>query len=130
MARLLIVDDDEEQRILLQSLLKEQGHHMYFASDGDVALHTFRGKDIDVVITDLAMPKVNGLRLIKELRKVDPDVRVIAISGVARDQLLLAEDYGALAILTKPVDRDDFMEALKGALQPRGHFGMDGRWHQ
>lgn len=129
MARILIVDDDEEQRLLFRTLLEGRSHELYFASDGEVALKRFKENSVDLVVTDLAMPHVNGLRLIKEIREADPSVRVIAISGVARDQLLLAEDYGAMAILTKPVDKDAFLDAMKKALKRKGRFGFDGRWH-
>jgi CheY-like chemotaxis protein len=62
------------------------------------------------------MPNVNGLRLIKELIAHDPKAKIIAISGASAQQLPLAEDYGAVAVLRKPVQRDSLLRAVTAAL--------------
>jgi CheY-like chemotaxis protein len=102
MANVLIVDDDEMDRLLQGRMVEEAGHSPFFAVDGEVALQTYRENDIALVITDLKMPKVDGLRLIRDLREYDPDAIIIAVSSLD-EHLHRAEDLGAFAGLAKPV---------------------------
>lgn len=126
MARILVADDDEEQRVLLEEFIKSAGHDVLFASDGRKALALYRSIEVDAVVTDLAMPRFNGLRLIRELREEHGEDRIVAISGVAADQLLLAEDLGAVAILKKPVRKDIFLGVLAKVLS--GSRGQADPW--
>jgi two-component system NtrC family response regulator len=116
MARILIVDDEEMDRVLERAILEKAGHELYYAGDGHVALAVCRELDIDLVVTDLAMPEFNGLRFIKELREDGFMMPIIAISGWAKDQLDLAQDYGADLTLFKPVDGDALMKAVQEML--------------
>lgn len=114
MATILFVDDDEVERIFAREVLEPRGHRVLFAGDGESALEIYRrpGLSIDIVVTDLAMPKLNGLRLIKAIKEYDPQAQIIAASGIAADQLDLAREYGAVATLTKPWAPKEFLEAL------------------
>lgn len=128
MARILIVDDDESDRLFERSILEDAGHTLYFAPDGAVALQIYREHAIDVVITDLHMPHVNGLRLIRELKDLHPDALVVAISGVSADQLDLAADLGAARTLFKPVLAPlliDTVEAVLTAAEEADPWGRD-----
>lgn len=116
MARILIVDDDEMERLLLQSVLEED-HELFFAPNGRVAEEIVRKEPVDLVITDLAMPEVNGLRLIKDLRSQGETMPIIAISGAAPEQLDLAQDYGAGIVLFKPIHRQQFLRAVRTCLE-------------
>ena len=122
MARILIVDDDEMERILLQASL-ERDHEMVFARSGEAAADVVSRQAIDLMITDLVMPEVNGLRLIKELREDGENLPIIAISGAAREQLDLAVRYGANAMLYKPVELASLLAAVNRLLA-----GTVGRW--
>ncbi len=119
MATILFVDDDEVERIFAREVLEPRGHRVLFAGDGESALEIYRrpGLEVDVVVTDLAMPRLNGLRLIKALKAFEPTVQIIAASGVAADQLDLAEEFGAIATLAKPWSPPRFLEALDIALK-------------
>ncbi len=117
MARILIVDDEEMDRYFEASILEDAGHELLFASNGDAALKLYSKNLVDLVITDLAMPELNGLRLIQELRRVDEAVRIVAISGVSADQLDIAEDFGAARTLFKPVDPQELLTAVDEALR-------------
>lgn len=119
MARILVVDDEELDRVLIRSILEPEGHHLLFAGDGQAAQKTCRETEVDVVITDLAMPRVNGLRLIRELREDHFDMPIIAVSGWAPDQLDLAEDYGANLTLFKPLDGEKLRAAVRRVFHPR-----------
>ncbi len=117
MARILIVDDDEMDRLMERSLLDGLGHTLLFASDGDVALSVYQKEDVDLVITDLAMPQLNGLRLIQEILEFDPGARIIAVSGHNADQLDLAKSMGALSTLFKPLEYEELLAAVEDALK-------------
>ena len=117
MARILVVDWEEEERIYLWAVLEDAGHELFFASDGQAALDVWGKNDVDLVLTELYLPELNGLRLIKELMARDPDVLIVAISEINADQLDLAEDYGACHYLFKPVEPDDLLAAVNKALK-------------
>ncbi|MGD2122741.1 MAG: response regulator [Gemmatimonadota bacterium] len=116
MARILIVDDEEMDRIIERTILEEDGHELFFASDGEMALNLCRTQDVELILTDLAMPKFNGLRFIKELREDSLMMPVVAISGWAADQLDLALEYGADLSLSKPVDAQTLRAAVQEGL--------------
>ena len=118
MAKILIVDDDEMDRVLLQACLEDR-HHLMFAPNGQVAERIIRSEPVDVVITDLAMPEINGLRLIRDLRDSGEKLPIIAISGAAPEQLDLAQDYGANVVLYKPIDNDRINDAVSSCLRER-----------
>ena len=128
MAKILIVDWEEEERVYFWSVLEDAGHQLLFAADGQAALDVWSEKDVDLVLTELYLPELNGLRLIKELMARDPDGLIVAISEISADQLDLAEDYGACQILYKPVDPDTLLagvaEALKNHRSIRRHDWM------
>ena len=126
MARILIVDDDEMDRVMERSMLDGLGHTLMFASDGDAALSVYEKEEPDLVITDLAMPELNGLRLIQEIMELDPDARIIAVSGVSADQLDLAENMGAVYTLFKPVEHEELLAAVEQALKGQAPGG--DRW--
>lgn len=113
MARILIVDDDEVTRLILGQILQDGGHEVTYAGDGDAALGAFRSGHFDLVITDLAMPARNGLRLIQDLQGLDRNLPIIAMSGTNADQLQMAQDFGARDILYKPISVDQVLSAVK-----------------
>ncbi len=117
MARILIVDDEEMERVLERYMLEGEGHTLLFASDGEVALSVYQKEEPDLVITDLAMPELNGLRLIQAIMACHPDARIIALSGANADQLDLAKSMGAVSTLFKPVDRGELLAAVEQALK-------------
>ena len=126
MARILIVDDDEFDRVLGAWILEDSGHEVLFAGNGAVALELYESEDIDLVITDLVMPELNGLRLIRELIELDSSAKIIAISGSSPEQLPRAEDLGATFTLPKPLKRSQVLAIVERALMgdaPTNLFG-------
>ena len=117
MARILVVDWEEEERVYYWSVLEDAGHELLFAADGKAALEVWGRKGVDLVITELYLPELNGLRLIKELMARDRDGLIVAISDVSADQLDLAEDYGACHILYKPVSPAALLAGVNKALR-------------
>ncbi len=117
MAKILVVDWEEEERVYLWSILEDAGHELLFATQGQAALEVWARKEVDLVITELYLPELNGLRLIKELMARDPGGLIVAISEVSADQLDLAEDYGACHILKKPVMPETLLAVVDKALE-------------
>ena len=123
MARILLVEDDEAVREILRKALVSAGHEVEEAQNGNVALAAYRRQACDVVITDLVMPEKDGLETIMELRRFDPAVKVIAISGGGRTlgpgQLYLetARAIGALKTLAKPFTGSALLAALNQVLE-------------
>lgn len=120
--RVLVIEDDPDVRSLLQQMLETLGHESTPAGDGIEGLKVFRAGAFDVVVTDILMPEQEGLETIGELRRIDPRVRIIAISGGGRIQgpdevLLQASNLGAQATLGKPFRLDDLKRALFGVVE-------------
>lgn len=124
MPRILLVEDDEAIRGILARTLVAAGHEVEEAWNGDVALAAYRKQAADLVITDLVMPEKDGLQMIMELRKLDPAVKIIAMSGGGRTlgqaQLYLesAKLFGALQVLAKPFTAATLMQAVNAVLPP------------
>lgn len=81
MATILIIDDAEDMRESLHALLEEMHYSVETAPNGNEALEIYKKNPVDLVITDLIMPEKDGVETIIELQKINPEVKVIAISG-------------------------------------------------
>ncbi len=107
MANILVVDDEAPVRNLLKDVLEKEGYTVFTAETGVEASTIYDSSDIDLIITDLVMPEKGGIDLIMELKKKDPDIKVIAISGGGGitgrfDYLPIAKLVGATEIIAKP----------------------------
>jgi len=118
MAQILVVDDDELIRSLAAETLRQDGHIVTEAADGQEGLDQFRARRADLVLTDLVMPVKEGIEMIMELRREYPHTKIIAMSGVIHCQnyLQIAEKLGALRSLGKPFTRDGLLSAVDEAL--------------
>ncbi len=112
MARLLIVEDEPTDRVILANLLEGTGHEVYFASDGEEAYKTYVKNSIEIIITDLNMPNVDGLELIGAVRALFPEAVIIAVSGKGPDLLDAALRAGARVALSKPIDPQELRKAI------------------
>ena len=117
---ILVVDDDASFRGMLQSMLERQHHAVVVAQDGSEAMKRFREQPPDLVITDLIMPDKEGLETIREIRRGNADIRIIAMSGGGRvspaTYLSIALDMGADAVLAKPFSSQQLLDAIEAAL--------------
>jgi YesN/AraC family two-component response regulator len=118
--QILLIEDDNCVRQLLHQTLEKAGYDVIPASDGDEGMDLFRSNKPDLVITDIVMPQKEGLQMILELRRHDPDTKVIAMSGGGRysntDYLKLAKKFGARATLCKPFLREEILNVVKEVL--------------
>jgi len=120
MYRVLLADDDQQIRQMLKLTLERAGYEVVEAEDGNKAVRQYKQDSIDLVITDIVMPEKEGIETIMELRSIDPDVKIIAISGGGRinpeDYLNWARRFGVRHTFTKPVDREQLLEAMSELL--------------
>lgn len=122
MARILVVDDEEPIRTLVRKIVAKDGHDVMEAEDGVAACESFQGAEIDLIITDLVMPRKNGIEMIMQLKKAHPEVKVIAISGGSGfsgqiDLLSVAQLLGARHIIKKPFTVDEIRNAVNDTLK-------------
>ncbi len=121
MANILVVDDEEPIRSLVKQILLKDGHDIMEAENGQVACDMFGDADIDLIVTDLVMPEKNGIEMIMEIKRSQPKVKVIAISGGIGfsgqiDLLSVANLLGAKHIIKKPFGVDDVRDAVNDML--------------
>ncbi|MDJ0767034.1 MAG: response regulator, partial [Myxococcota bacterium] len=116
MARILIIDDDQGTRQYIGRVLEGALHSVAYAVDGIQGIDLYRKSPFDVVVVDLVMPEKNGLQTTRELCEEYQDARVVAITGQDPENLPMAEDFGAMACMTKPIEPEDLLEAIEGAL--------------
>jgi CheY-like chemotaxis protein len=120
MAHILVIDDEEMARFTVRDFLEGAGHQVTEAINGDdgVALQLVHA--FDLVITDMIMPKKEGVETVIELKQANPDQKIIAISGGGRtrnmDFLQMAEQFGADRILAKPFTEDELLESVDTCL--------------
>jgi len=119
MSTVLIVDDDPQIRSWLRELLDAEGHQVIEAGDGNEALACFHRSHPDLVVLDIYMPNKDGLETILLLRKIDPDVKILALSGgviKGYDVYKPAKAFGAQAALGKPFSAKEFLTHVDGLL--------------
>lgn len=117
MARILVIDDDEQMLLFIQTMLERAGYEAMTARNGLEGMKICRNHPVDLVITDIIMPDMEGLEIIMELKKEFSSVKIIAVSGGARnkpfDYLCMAAKLGANYTFTKPFDRKELLMAVK-----------------
>jgi len=120
MARILIIDDDVGTRTSVGQALTSAGHEVVLASDGEQGIQLHRLKPVDLVITDLFMPKKEGIETITELSKEFPQLAIIAMSGgnpASGPMLAVAGMLGDVRILEKPFDTQTLLHTVEEALR-------------
>jgi CheY-like chemotaxis protein len=112
---ILIADDDPLILSLLRDILCPVGYQVVEATNGNQALSQLRQRKVDLIITDLMMPGMDGLELIRAVRREFPEIPMIAMSGGFGEQFLpIAEVLGSQAILSKPFKVDRVKEMVGG----------------
>ena len=118
MSRVLVVDDDELMVGSYVRALTRMGYGVDTASNGRQAIERFRGHAYDAVLSDLAMPDMDGLEFLRELRKFDLDVPVLIVTGApSLESAVKALEYGAFRYITKPAKSEELHEALARAIR-------------
>ncbi len=89
--KILVVDDEKEINETLSEILTNRGHQMFSAFDGDEAIKILRENNIDLVLLDMRMPKVDGIQVIKAIKQHTPRTRIMVITGYADTYLQKAK---------------------------------------
>jgi EAL domain-containing protein (putative c-di-GMP-specific phosphodiesterase class I) len=118
MARVLVVDDEPEMRHLMTRMLQSAGYDVRSAPDGEEALHLLDTDSVDLVVTDLQMPKADGLTVLRRIRERNEELPVLLVAGEpTTDSAIRAVRYRATEYLTKPFDPETLLDAVRRALQ-------------
>ncbi len=124
MARVLVVDDEENTRIGLVKLLCQEGYHTEAVANGFEALDFLKKSLVDLVITDINMPEMNGLVFLGELNRTYPEIKVVMITAYGGvGSYLEAMNLGALEYLHKPVKLSDLRAIVGKAFKQTGSLG-------
>lgn len=142
--RILLVDDERQITRVLRSSLESQGYEVAIAQDGEEALRTYQQFAPDLVITDLAMPNMDGVELTKAIRKLGT-IPIIVLSVREQDaSKVQALDFGADDYMTKPFSTPELLARVRVQLRRRrapqeepvparvveGHFSIDSEAHR
>ncbi len=118
--RLLLIEDDARLRATLAELLRQSGFEVAEAEEGEEGLRLHRQHPADLVITDLIMPGREGMETILELKRIEPGIKIIAISGGGRvraaEYLPVAAATGADRVLEKPFGIERLLELIRDLL--------------
>jgi DNA-binding NtrC family response regulator len=120
MNKILIVDDELNMRLVLQAMLKKEGYAVTTASNGMEALKILKADQMDIVVTDLKMPKLDGMGLLGEIIRDYPSIPVIIIT--AHGTIATAVDAlkkGAFDYITKPFEQDELKQVIQKAVKTR-----------
>ena len=117
-AKILVVEDNPATRELLRELLSQEGYMVKIARDGKEALLKARKESFNLILTDVKMPHMNGIQLLKELQKIIPHTKVVIVTATADLQIAVkAMKLGAYDYITKPFCLDSILQKVKKALE-------------
>lgn len=117
-ANILVVDDEKDTCLLLRQVLEKEGYIVDSANSGVEALNILTKKKVNLVITDLNMPEMDGLALIREARKLKTNTKFIMMTAYGEIETYLdAINMGVFDYLNKPMEISDIRNAVKKALQ-------------
>jgi DNA-binding NtrC family response regulator len=112
--RILVVDDEENARIALSKILTREGYEVASAGNGYEALNYLRGKEVELIITDINMPEMNGLSFLRELSRSHPESNVIMITAYGEvESYFEAMNLGAFEYINKPVKIDELKKIIR-----------------
>ncbi|MEM9971374.1 MAG: response regulator [Pseudomonadota bacterium] len=116
--RILLAEDDDDMRCFLERALQRAGYDVYSARDGDEAYARLREEPFSLLLTDIVMPGMNGVELARKGTRLDPDLRVMFITGFAAVALDGSNDAPAHAkVLSKPFHLRDLVREVGRMLE-------------
>ncbi|RII26728.1 MAG: response regulator [Geobacter sp.] len=120
--RILVVDDEENARIGLSRLLVKEGFVVDSVSNGYEALNYLRQQDVNLIVTDINMPEMNGINFLKELNRSFPKSNVIMVTAYGGvESYIEAMNLGAFEYINKPVKMDELKSILKKIFKENNH---------
>jgi DNA-binding NtrC family response regulator len=125
MNRILIVDDELNMRLVLKAMLTKEGYEVFVAEDGLAALNVLETIDISTIVTDLKMPRLDGMGLLNRVSQKYPSIPIIIITAYGTVNTAVdALKKGAFDYITKPFDQDDLRNVIRKAILTR-EFNQD-----
>ncbi len=131
MEHILVVDDDADVREYLDDILTGAGYHVHEAANGSTVIDLLRHNPVDLVVTDIVMPVTDGIETIRDVKRLSPDIKIIATSGYDF-YLEMAGKLGADWIFKKPFDVGRLLPAIRVLLRSRRadhHAGRSAHRH-
>ncbi|MCL2063703.1 MAG: response regulator [Candidatus Cloacimonetes bacterium] len=120
MRNILLVDDDDDLRYLMAEYFYHIGYNVVLASDGDEAFELFQHQKFDLVITDVRMPKMNGLRLLRHIKSSYPNLPIILMTGFELSKRDLANmRYNADAYIAKPFSLEYMRKIIESLMDKK-----------
>jgi DNA-binding NtrC family response regulator len=117
-AKILVVDDDEQLREDVAEMLQREGYEVAHVGSGEEALKKLKAEDFDVILTDLMMPGIDGMEVLRQSKKLKPAVRVIMITGFGTiENAVEAMKEGASDYVSKPFKIGEVQATVKRALE-------------
>lgn len=118
MKKILIVDDQQGIRLLLSEVFKNEGYETLLASNGAMAIQYFENNPIDCILLDMKIPGMNGLEILQYIKKTEPLLPVIMMTGNSdADLIRQAEELGASHFFTKPFDIFEVRDTINKLLR-------------
>ncbi|MBA3005636.1 MAG: sigma-54 dependent transcriptional regulator [Proteobacteria bacterium] len=122
MYSILIVDDEPNYLVILSELLRDEGYEIFTAPGGAQGLVLIQNVDLDMVITDMQMPGMDGLQLLGAIKKINSDLPVVMITAFAQvDKAVAAMQAGAFNYLAKPFSNDELIVTINKAVH---HYSL------
>jgi DNA-binding NtrC family response regulator len=120
LGRILVVDDEEDIRRLISGYLTEMNYHVVTANDGQEALGKYMQTDFDLIISDRVMPKIDGLELLKKIRRMNKEIMFLMVTGYpAVESAVEAIKAGAYDYIVKPFNMEDVKLRIERALEKK-----------
>lgn len=118
MPTIMVVDDAAFMRMRCKKLLTQSGYDVIEAATGAEAVETYKKSKPDAVLLDITMPDMDGLTALKEMKKLDPDVRVAMVSAMGQQSVVMdALKSGAKDFVVKPFEADRVLATVKKLLE-------------
>lgn len=117
MAKILVIDDEKSVREMARRMLEAEHHTVVEAVDGIDGIKVFQEEQPDVVVTDIIMPNADGLEVIRRILQINPQAKIIAMSGGGRianeTYLKYARKFGAASVLSKPFSPEQLLSLIR-----------------
>jgi len=121
-AKILVIDDEHVIRIGCKLALQPEGFSVDFAENGIIGFAKLHESNFDLVLIDIMMPQIRGTNLIESIRKFDPTIIIIVITGYATPELMAEViQKGAFDYLAKPFTPDELRHVVKRGLEKRNY---------
>lgn len=117
MGKIIVLDDVADAGRMVQRILERKGHSAHPFTDEEAALDFLRREGADLAILDIKLKRMSGIEVLAEMRRIDPDLKVIMLTGYPTlETAKQAQQLGAFEYCIKPIDKDELEEKVAAAL--------------